>query len=103
VLQASAHSRKTLTRACALHLSKIQSCLSQDKYQPGSLAYTCTDGLEGGSAVGFFYSLLRFVKLLLALAIFLLFLRAILWPSALDLLILMLLFIVFVAMFIGGP
>ncbi|EJY55970.1 hypothetical protein URH17368_1358 [Alicyclobacillus hesperidum URH17-3-68] len=39
----------------------------------------------------------------MALAIFLLFLRAILWPSALDLLILMMLFIVFVAMFIGGP
>ncbi|GLV13806.1 hypothetical protein Heshes_14900 [Alicyclobacillus hesperidum] len=53
--------------------------------------------------MGFFNSLLRFVKLILALAIFLLFLRAILWPSALDLLILMMLFIVFVAMFIGGP
>ncbi|GLG00916.1 hypothetical protein C7445_1056 [Alicyclobacillus sacchari] len=53
--------------------------------------------------MGFFNGLLRFVKLILALAIFLLFLRAILWPSALDLLILMMLFIVFVAMFIGGP
>ncbi|WAH39334.1 hypothetical protein [Alicyclobacillus dauci] len=53
--------------------------------------------------MGFFYALLRFVKLFLAGAIFLLFLRAILWPSALDLLILMMLFIVFVAMFIGGP
>lgn len=53
--------------------------------------------------MNFFYSLLRFVKLILAMAIFLLFLRAIFWPSVLDLLILMLLFIVFVAMFIGGP
>lgn len=53
--------------------------------------------------MGFFYALIRFVKLILALAIFLLFLRAMLWPSALDLMILMLLFIVFVAMFIGGP
>ncbi|WP_169793986.1 hypothetical protein [Alicyclobacillus acidiphilus] len=53
--------------------------------------------------MGFFGGLLRFVKLILAICIFLLFLRAILWPSALDLLILMMLFIVFVAMFIGGP
>jgi len=53
--------------------------------------------------MGFFYALARFVKLMLALAIFLLFLRAILWPSAIDLFILLLLFIVFVAMFLGGP
>ena len=43
------------------------------------------------------------MKLFLAIAILLLFLRAILWPSALDLIILMLLFIVFAAMFVGGP
>ena len=34
--------------------------------------------------MGFFQNLLRFVKLLLALAILLLFFRAIFWPSALD-------------------
>jgi hypothetical protein len=53
--------------------------------------------------MGFFYALARFVKLLLAIAIFLLFLRAILWPSTLDLIILLLLFIVFVTMFLGAP
>jgi hypothetical protein len=53
--------------------------------------------------MGFFYGLIRFVKLLLAMAIFLLFLRALFWPTVLDLFVLMLLFIVFVAMFIGGP
>ncbi|GMA52345.1 hypothetical protein GCM10025857_37020 [Alicyclobacillus contaminans] len=53
--------------------------------------------------MGFFYALARFVKVMLALAIFLLFLRAILWPSALDLFVLLLLFIVFVAMFLGAP
>jgi hypothetical protein len=53
--------------------------------------------------VGFFYALARFVKLMLALAIILLFLRAILWPSALDLFVLLLLFIVFVTMFLGAP
>lgn len=53
--------------------------------------------------MGFFYGIVRFVKLLLAIAIVLLFLRAILWPSALDLIILMLLFIVFASMFVGGP
>ncbi|MCL6626246.1 MULTISPECIES: hypothetical protein [Alicyclobacillus] len=53
--------------------------------------------------MGFFYALARFVKLLLAIAIFLLFLRAILWPSALDLFVLLLLFIVFAAMFISSP
>lgn len=53
--------------------------------------------------MGFFYALARFVKLLLALAIFLLFLRAIFWPSALDLLVLLLLFIVLVTMFFGAP
>ncbi|MCF8563541.1 hypothetical protein LLE49_02165 [Alicyclobacillus tolerans] len=53
--------------------------------------------------MGFFYGIARFVKLLLAIAILLLFLRAILWPSALDLIVLMLLFIVFAAMFISGP
>ncbi len=53
--------------------------------------------------MGFFAGLARFVKLLLALAISLLFLRAILWPSALDLVVLLILFIVFVAMFLGPP
>jgi hypothetical protein len=53
--------------------------------------------------MGFFYALARFVKLLLAAAIFLLFLRAILWPSAIDLFVLLLLFIVFVALFLGAP
>lgn len=53
--------------------------------------------------VGLFQNLLRFVKLLLALAILLLFFRAIFWPSALDLVILMLLFLVFFLMFIGVP
>jgi hypothetical protein len=53
--------------------------------------------------VGFFYALARFVKVILAVAIFLLFLRAILWPSAIDLFVLLLLFIVFVAMFLGAP
>lgn len=89
--------------AIPLYISKKQIDLSQDKYRVHRRAYTYTVSEKGGLALGFFYSLLRFVKLLLALAIFLLFLRAILWPSALDLLILMLLFIVFVAMFIGGP
>ncbi|CAM3799593.1 hypothetical protein [Alicyclobacillus pomorum] len=53
--------------------------------------------------MGFFYALARFVKVILAVAIFLLFLRAILWPSAIDLFVLLLLFIVFVAMFLGAP
>jgi hypothetical protein len=53
--------------------------------------------------MGFFVALARFVKLLLAIAIFLLFLRAIIWPSALDLLVLFLLFIVFATLFLGGP
>ncbi|MCL6453147.1 MAG: hypothetical protein K6T78_05895 [Alicyclobacillus sp.] len=53
--------------------------------------------------MGFFYALARFVKLLLAIAIFLLFLRAILWPSALDLIVLFILFIVLVTMFFGAP
>ncbi|SIS63956.1 hypothetical protein [Alicyclobacillus vulcanalis] len=53
--------------------------------------------------MGLFQNLLRFVKLLLALAILLLFFRAIFWPSALDLLILMLLFFVFFLMFLGAP
>jgi hypothetical protein len=53
--------------------------------------------------VGFFVALARFVKLLLAIAICLLFLRAIIWPSALDLLVLFLLFIVFATLFLGGP
>lgn len=53
--------------------------------------------------MGFFYALARFVKVMLAFAIFLLFLRAILWPSAIDLFVLLLLFIVFVAMFLGAP
>jgi hypothetical protein len=57
----------------------------------------------GRGHVGFFYALARFVKLILAVAIFLLFLRAILWPSAIDLFVLLLLFIVFVAMFLGAP
>jgi hypothetical protein len=56
-----------------------------------------------GTSVGFFMALARFVKLLLAIAIFLLFLRAIIWPSALDLLVLFLLFIVFATLFLGGP
>lgn len=59
--------------------------------------------MTGGLNLGFFYALARFVKLLLAIAIFLLFLRAILWPSALDLIVLLLLFIVFVTMFLGAP
>lgn len=53
--------------------------------------------------MGFFALLARFVRLMLAIAIFLLFLRAILWPSALDLFVLLLLFLVFAAMFIGPP
>lgn len=51
----------------------------------------------------FIYGIVRFVKLLLACAICLLFLRAIFWPTPLDLIVLMLLFIVFAAMFIGAP
>jgi len=53
--------------------------------------------------MGLLYAIARFVKMLLAIAIFLLFLRAIFWPTALDLLVLMLLFIVFAAMFVGAP
>lgn len=53
--------------------------------------------------MGFFVAILRFVKLLLALAICLLFLRAIIWPNSLDLFILMILFIVFAATFVSGP
>jgi hypothetical protein len=53
--------------------------------------------------MGFFYALARFVKLILALAIFLLFLRALLWPTPIDLFVLLLLFIVFVTMFLGAP
>jgi hypothetical protein len=53
--------------------------------------------------MGFFYALARFVKLLLALAIVLLFLRALFWPTPLDLFVLLLLFIVFATMFIGTP
>ncbi|QQE77018.1 hypothetical protein [Alicyclobacillus sp. SO9] len=53
--------------------------------------------------MSFFYAMARFVKLLLAVAIFLLFLRALFWPSALDLFVLFILFIVFATMFIGGP
>ncbi|MBX5436575.1 MAG: hypothetical protein IRZ33_05085 [Alicyclobacillaceae bacterium] len=51
----------------------------------------------------FFYGIVRFVKLLLAIAIMLLFLRSIFWPTPLDLLVLLILFIVFAAMFIGTP
>ena len=50
-----------------------------------------------------FYALARFVKVLLATAICLLFLRAIFWPTPLDLIVLLLLFIVFATMFIGAP
>lgn len=53
--------------------------------------------------MGLFVMLARFVKLLLAIAILLLFLRAIFWPSALDLFVLMLLFIVFATLFLGAP
>lgn len=53
--------------------------------------------------MGFFYGIARFVRLLLAIAICLLFMRAIFWPTPLDLFVLMLLFIVFAAMFVGPP
>lgn len=77
----------------------------QQHPQPASHAGTGrqTPRAEGAAAVGFFYVLARFVKLLLAIAMFLLFLRAILWPSALDLLVLLILFIVFVTLFLGAP
>lgn len=48
-------------------------------------------------------ALARFVKLMLAAAICLLFLRAIFWPTPLDMVVLLLLFIVFATMFIGVP
>jgi hypothetical protein len=67
------------------------------------LVSTSRDSGKGAEPMGFFYALARFVKLLLAAAIFLLFLRAILWPSAIDLFVLLLLFIVFVALFLGAP
>ncbi|MCY0888904.1 MAG: hypothetical protein OWQ59_10680 [Alicyclobacillaceae bacterium] len=53
--------------------------------------------------MGLFIALARFVKLLLAIAIMLLFLRALIWPNTLDLLILMILFVVFAATFFGAP
>ncbi len=53
--------------------------------------------------MGFFLLLARFVRLMLAIAIFLLFMRAIFWPTPLDLIVLMLLFMVFAAMFVGPP
>ncbi|UOF90175.1 hypothetical protein LSG31_20305 [Fodinisporobacter ferrooxydans] len=49
------------------------------------------------------YALIRVVKILLFIAIFLLFIRAIFYPSALDLIILLLLFVVFFTMFVGRP
>jgi hypothetical protein len=53
--------------------------------------------------MGLFIALARFVKLLLLIAIILLFLRALFWPTVLDLLVLFLLFIVFAALFVGAP
>ncbi|MDP9728792.1 hypothetical protein [Alicyclobacillus tolerans] len=53
--------------------------------------------------MGLFIMLARFVKLMLAAAIMLLFFRALILPNTLDLLILMLLFIVFAVTFIGAP
>lgn len=53
--------------------------------------------------MGFFYAIARFVRLLLAVAIILLFLRALFWPTALDLFVLLILFIVFATMFVGPP
>lgn len=53
--------------------------------------------------MGFFLLLARFVRLMLAIAICLLFMRAIFWPTPLDLIVLMLLFMVFAAMFVGPP
>lgn len=57
----------------------------------------------GGERMGFFYAIARFVRLLLAVAIILLFLRALFWPTALDLFVLLILFIVFATMFVGPP
>ncbi|WDL96981.1 hypothetical protein [Alicyclobacillus sp. ALC3] len=53
--------------------------------------------------MGFFLLIARFVRLMLAIAICLLFMRAIFWPTPLDLIVLMLLFMVFAAMFVGPP
>lgn len=56
-----------------------------------------------GQTVQFLYAIARFVKIMLAAAICLLFMRAIFWPTPLDLIVLLLLFIVFATMFIGAP
>lgn len=61
------------------------------------------DSLLGGHPVQLLAALARFVKLMLAAAICLLFLRAIFWPTPLDMVVLLLLFIVFATMFIGVP
>ncbi|HHY67433.1 hypothetical protein [Kyrpidia spormannii] len=49
----------------------------------------------------FLHDIVNIVKLLLLTAIGLLFLRAMLYPNALDMFILMMLFVVLVAMFAG--
>jgi hypothetical protein len=56
-----------------------------------------------GEPVGLFHAIARFVRLLLGVAIILLFLRALFWPTALDLFVLLILFIVFATMFVGPP
>lgn len=53
--------------------------------------------------MGFFLGLVKFVKLGLLIAITLLFLRAVLFPNALDIIILMLLSFVFFVLLIARP
>ncbi|WP_018131507.1 hypothetical protein [Effusibacillus pohliae] len=53
--------------------------------------------------MGFFVGLVRFVKLALALAVFLLFLRALFFPNFLDMIVLMLLSFVLFMMLISRP
>ncbi|GIM44625.1 hypothetical protein DNHGIG_01740 [Collibacillus ludicampi] len=53
--------------------------------------------------MGFFYNLLRFVKIVLITAMTILFFRALLFPNALDMLVLFLLSFVLLVMFISRP
>ncbi|GAX90496.1 hypothetical protein [Effusibacillus lacus] len=53
--------------------------------------------------MGFFLGLVKFVKVILLIAICLLFLRAILFPNALDIIILMMLSFVLFLMLISRP
>ncbi len=81
------------------HVLAYSGLLGEESW-PG---YVVKRDSEEATGMQLFYALARFVKVLLATAICLLFLRAIFWPTPLDLIVLLLLFIVFATMFIGAP